>query len=83
MRDRVSDPKFLLQKKIEARFSDKYPTKWMPLYSMVTFSHIPYSEALALGKKQEAIMQEVMQLSDIESRWDSEEVEELMLEHLN
>ncbi|HPH83382.1 MAG TPA: FAD-dependent monooxygenase, partial [Flavobacteriales bacterium] len=83
MRDRVSDPKFLLQKKIEARFSDKYPTKWMPLYSMVTFSHIPYSEALALGKKQEAIMEKVMKLSDIESKWDSEEVEKLMLEHLN
>jgi kynurenine 3-monooxygenase len=83
MRDRVSDPKFLLQKKIEARFSDKYPAKWMPLYSMVTFSHIPYSEALALGKKQEAIMEKVMKLSDIESKWDSEEVEKLMLEQLN
>ncbi|MBL7742423.1 MAG: FAD-dependent monooxygenase, partial [Chitinophagaceae bacterium] len=38
MRDKVADPKFLLQKKIEARLHDKYPMKWIPAYSQVTFS---------------------------------------------
>ncbi len=38
MRDKVADPQFLLQKKIEAAFSKKYPDKWIPLYSLVTFS---------------------------------------------
>ena len=28
MRDKVADPKFLLQKKIEAAFSKKFPDKW-------------------------------------------------------
>jgi kynurenine 3-monooxygenase len=79
MRDRVSDPEFLLQKKIEARFSEKYPEKWTPLYTMVTFSHTPYNEALIIGDRQEAIMQQVMKLTDIESKWDSEEVENTML----
>ena len=33
MRDKTSDPAFLLQKKIEKWFSEKYPSKWTPLYS--------------------------------------------------
>jgi kynurenine 3-monooxygenase len=82
MRDLVADPKFLLQKKIEARFNQKYPKKWMPLYSMVTFSHTPYHDALKNGEQQEKIMREVMALADIESKWDSEEVEKLMLSRL-
>lgn len=84
MRDRVADPKFLLQKKIEAKFSAKHPDKWIPLYTMVTYSpHIRYSTALKEGEKQEKIMQEIMKMPDIESKWDSEEVEKAILNHLN
>jgi len=79
MRDYVADPKFLLQKKIEAKFSEKHPDKWMPLYSQVTFSEIRYSEAWNVGMKQEGIMKEVMSTTDIEDKWDSEEVEQLIL----
>ena len=81
MRDKTADPKFLLQKKIEARFSQKYPDKWIPAYSMVTFSpHIRYSTALTEGKRQEAVMQKVMEIADIDTKWDSEEVEKIMLQ---
>jgi kynurenine 3-monooxygenase len=80
MRDRTADPKFLLQKKIEARFNSRYPEKWIPLYSMVTYSpHIRYSTALKEGQRQEAIMQKIMAMPDIEQKWDSEEVEKAML----
>ncbi|HEY8404682.1 MAG TPA: NAD(P)/FAD-dependent oxidoreductase [Flavobacteriales bacterium] len=82
MRDLTADPVFLLQKKIEARFSSKYPDKWIPLYSQVTFSHIPYQEALANGDKQQRIMDKIMALPDIESKWDSDEVEQLILQQL-
>ncbi|GAB4248617.1 MAG: NAD(P)/FAD-dependent oxidoreductase [Vicingaceae bacterium] len=84
MRDYVADPKFLLQKKIEARFADKYPDKWMPLYSQVTFSHIRYSEAYKVGMRQEKIMKKVMsQFPNIEQIWESEEVEQAILKELN
>jgi kynurenine 3-monooxygenase len=80
MRDKTADAKFLLQKKIEARFSEKHPGKWIPLYTMVTYSpHIRYSTALKEGTKQQAIMDKVMALPGIESKWDSEEVETLIL----
>jgi len=84
MRDKVADPKFLLQKKIEAAFSKKYPDKWIPAYSQVTFSpQIRYSEALKNSIRQEAIMQEIMSLPAIGEMWESEEVEKLILERLH
>ena len=83
MRDKVADPKFLLQKKIEARFSEKYPDKWTPLYVMVTYrTDLRYSEALTKGKAQEAIMQKIMAMPDIEKKWDSEEIEKEILKSL-
>jgi kynurenine 3-monooxygenase len=83
MRDKVGDPKFLLQKKIEAQFSAKYPDKWIPAYAQVTFSpQIRYSDALRNGARQEAIMKEIMKLPDIETNWDSDLVEKMILEKL-
>jgi kynurenine 3-monooxygenase len=80
MRDFVADPSFLLRKKIEAKFSTLHPNKWMPLYSQVTFSNIRYSEAYKQGKKQDFIMDEIMQRPNIEQHWESEEIMELLLE---
>ena len=83
MRDKTADQKFLLQKKIEAKFSAKYPNKWIPLYSMVTYSpHIRYSTALSEGKKQQAIMDIIMALPNIENSWESPEIEKQILSHL-
>lgn len=79
MRDKTADEDFLLQKKIEARFSTKYPDKWIPLYAQVTFTHIPYHEALKSGDKQQLIMNAVMSRPNIEKEWDSVTVEQLML----
>lgn len=84
MRDYVGDPTFLLQKKIEAHFSEKHPDKWLPLYSQVTFSHIRYSDAWNKGQEQDAIMKRVMaQFDDIENVWNSEEVENAILAEIN
>lgn len=84
MRDFVADPAFLLQKKIEAKFSSLYPDKWMPLYSMVTFSNIRYSEAHKNGQRQDAIMKEVMAATpNIEQEWDSQEVMTQILEKIS
>ena len=76
MRDKVADPKFLLQKKIEIAFSKRHPGKWIPAYSQVTFSpDIRYSEALKNSIRQDSIMKEIMAMPGLEENWDSEEVE--------
>jgi len=69
MRDLVADPKFLLRKKIEKYLHKNYPEYWTPLYSMVTFSQVPYAEALRVGKEQDKIMQKIMSIDDIENTW--------------
>jgi kynurenine 3-monooxygenase len=80
MRDLVADPSFLLRKKIEAKFNKLYPNKWLPLYSQVTFSNIPYSVAYQQGQKQRLIMDEIMAQPDIANNWDSPEVMQAMLD---
>ncbi len=83
MRDKTADPDFLLRKKIEKRLLVNHPNKWVPLYSMVTFSHTPYSEALNIGKTQADIMDKVMaEIPNIEDIWDSKEVEDKILSYL-
>ena len=82
MSTKTADEKFLLQKKIEKLFSDKHPDKWIPLYSRVTFSDRPYAEALAIGDYQNAIMDTVLKMENIEQKWDSAEVEQTILELL-
>lgn len=75
MSTKTADTQFHLQKKIEKWFSEKHPDKWMPLYSRVTFSLQPYSEALAIGDFQNAIMEQIMAIPDIATKWNSPEVE--------
>jgi len=76
MRDSTGDARFLLRKRIERRLTDHFPDRWTPLYSMVTFSHTPYREAMSIGRIQDGIMEEVMDRDDIEDCWDSDEVAE-------
>jgi kynurenine 3-monooxygenase len=79
MRDLVADADFLLRKKIEARLHQLYPTRWIPLYSMVTFyDSMPYALALETGKKQKRIMDDVMKTSNISEKWASLNFEEIV-----
>jgi kynurenine 3-monooxygenase len=71
MRDLVADPDFQLRKRIEARLHEAMPDKWLPLYSMVTFTDMPYSTALKLGQQQDVIMEKVLKRPDI-GQWESE-----------
>jgi kynurenine 3-monooxygenase len=82
MRDKTADPKFLLQKKIEQKFAQAYPKKWTPLYSMVSFTNISYSDAWEIGMKQEELMASIMSIPNISKIWENEEVMQKMLEML-
>lgn len=84
MRDKVADPNFLLQKKIEAKLHGKYPDKWIPAYSQVTFSpNIRYSEALERGNKQEAIMKGIMQQENIHENWDDDNLHKKIINQMD
>ncbi len=69
MRDLVADPRFLLRKEIAAYLSDKYPEDFLPLYSQVTFTHIPYSQALEEGLAQDELFDRILAIENIEENW--------------
>ena len=79
MRDKTADPNFLLQKEIEKKFANLYPDKWTPLYSMVSFTNTPYSEAWEIGMKQEKLMQSIMSTPNIEKSWKTDKIMQKML----
>lgn len=69
MRDLVADPMFLLRKEIAAHLHEKYPNDFLPLYSQVTFSHIPYHQALEEGKAQDVLFEQILRIEGIEENW--------------
>jgi len=67
MRDLVATEKFQFKKKIESELYKKYPTRFIPKYTMVTFMRIPYKTALVRGKIQEKILNQLSDgISDLE-----------------
>jgi kynurenine 3-monooxygenase len=75
MRDLVSDPKFLLRKKIAADLHAKFPQEFLPVYSMVTFSNTPYHVALREDDAQNALFREILSLDNVEEEWNGVGVE--------
>ena len=82
MRDSVGNEKFLLRKKIERRLHQDHPDKWLPLYSQVKFSDIEYKEALAEGKRHDQVMERILRIPDIRSRWEDPAIQAQALEML-
>jgi len=59
MRDLVTDPDFLLKKKLEAYILSMNKFDWVPIYTMVSFTDIPYAEARKQGKRQADLLEKV------------------------
>ena len=74
MRDLVGDPLFLLRQKITAYLHQQYPTEFLPLYTQVTFSFIPYHKALAEGIAQDRLFEQIFAIPDVAADWTTEAV---------
>ena len=78
MRDKVADEEFVTQQKFEKRINELYPDKYLPLYSMVSFSDIEYSTAFQLGNKQDLEMKELVKKYNITPKSTKQEMDELI-----
>jgi kynurenine 3-monooxygenase len=76
MRDLVSDPKFLLRKKIAAYLHEKHP-EFLPVYSMVSFSNTPYHQALQEDDAQNELFKSILAIDNIEQEWNGQQVEDV------
>jgi kynurenine 3-monooxygenase len=78
LRDLVGTPGFLLRKEIERKINQAYPEKYKDLYSMITFTCMPYTEALRVDREQRTMVDQLMCLEGIERRLESPEVERVI-----
>ena len=59
MRDSVADPAFLLRRELGRVLAERHPDRFVPRYSMVTFTRMPYAQAFARGALQDALLREL------------------------
>lgn len=60
MRDRVDDPDYLLMRELERVLATRHPDRYLPRYSMVTFTRLPYAVARARGEQQAQLLRELV-----------------------
>ena len=56
LRQKVSSPWFVARKRLDVALSRLMPNVWLPIYTMVSHTTMPYSEALARARKQDRIL---------------------------
>jgi kynurenine 3-monooxygenase len=65
MRDTVRHPKFHLQRELALELERRFPTRFVPRYSMVMFHHeIPYAQAYERGEVQASILADLTEQAD-------------------
>jgi kynurenine 3-monooxygenase len=56
MRDRVGSRWFVLKKKVAILLHQLFPRWYLPLYTMIEFTRIPYADALRRARRQDRIV---------------------------
>ncbi|MFD0890711.1 FAD-dependent oxidoreductase, partial [Streptosporangium algeriense] len=56
LRDRLRSPLHLARKKADLLLARLFPGRWVPLYTMVSHTTIPYADALARARRQDALL---------------------------
>lgn len=67
MRDLVADAHFLHKKKIEKMIAAAFPGQFISPYQMVSFTSIPYAEALQKGNAINAVTEKLTQVDNLEA----------------
>ncbi|WP_216207572.1 FAD-dependent oxidoreductase [Amycolatopsis aidingensis] len=56
LRDRVASPLYALRKKADLVLNTLLGERWMPLYTMVSHTTVPYADALATARRQDRVL---------------------------
>lgn len=82
MRDRVDDADYLLQRQLEQLLAKRHPGRFVPRYSMVSFTRVPYALAQARGRTQRELLIRATQGCDSLEQIDLAALDREVLEHL-
>ncbi len=78
MRNDVLDDNFLMKQELSFSLNQKFPNQFIPIYTMVSFTNIPYSEAFNRYKIQEKILNKLLI-----DKYDEIKLEELINKNLD
>jgi kynurenine 3-monooxygenase len=56
LRDTANQPAFVARKRLDLLLSRVFPKRWMPLYTMVVHTTMPYAEAMERQRRQERLL---------------------------
>ncbi|MEU4805399.1 NAD(P)/FAD-dependent oxidoreductase [Actinosynnema sp. NPDC023587] len=56
LRDKVRSPLFLARRKADLLLHRAFPRSWVPLYTLITHTTVPYGEALARARRQDRLL---------------------------
>lgn len=70
MRDSVADRHYLAKRELGSLLAARAPDYYMARYRMVTFTHWPYAYALERGRRQDALLEQLLQHSNDVARVD-------------
>jgi kynurenine 3-monooxygenase len=68
LRDHVADSSFQLRKVVERRVNELFPAQYMPLYSMISFTLMPYADALRVSREQDAMIDRLLCTENLEEK---------------
>jgi kynurenine 3-monooxygenase len=60
MRAHVASRRFLAERRLERFLHRRFPDRFVPLYTMVTFTRIPYAEAVRRARRQDALLRRLV-----------------------
>ncbi len=78
LRDFVGSSEFLLRKEIERWLSDLYPNRYAPLYALISFTNVPYVEAMRREREQRTLVDQLLAIPDVREKLGSDEIRGLV-----
>ena len=82
MRNDVLDDIHIKKQELSFLLNNDFPEYFIPLYTMVSFTTIPYSIALERGNIQDKILDDLFNDLDEIENYDKEKAEKLITKHL-
>lgn len=74
LRDFVGSSEFLLRKELERWVNDLYPDRYAPLYSLISFTNVPYAESMRQDREQRTLVDRLLEIPDVRGKLGSPEV---------
>jgi len=79
----LKDPTYAKRKRIEHRVHEMHPDHFVPLYTLVSFTRLPYTLASVVTARQDRLVDTLLAIEDVEERWETDAVRRAIREYVD